>query len=202
MYFAEVRALTRVYFVRHAQSDTSVHDEALRGLTEKGMRDRALVTAFLAGREISAVFSSPCRRAVDTVADFAERYGFTVRTVEDFRERESGGWTEDFAAFTKRQWADFGFKLAGGESLAETQARNISALDRLLEEYAGKNVAVGSHGTALCTVINYFDSSFGGGDFARIAGIMPWIAEFDFDEEKNCVCIKEHDILSKREETK
>ena len=191
--------MTRLYFVRHAQSDTGVRDEMRRGLTEKGMRDRALVTEFLAGRDISAVLSSPYRRAVDTVADFAEKYGFTVRTVDGFRERETGGWVGDFAAFTRRQWTDFGYKLPGGESLGEVQARNVLALGEVLREYAGKNAAVGSHGTALCTLINHFDSSFGGLDYARIAWKMPWIAELCFDDGGGFLYVKEHDIMCETE---
>jgi 2,3-bisphosphoglycerate-dependent phosphoglycerate mutase len=38
--------MTTVYFIRHAQSDTKVHDGRIRPLTEKGMNDRILVTEF------------------------------------------------------------------------------------------------------------------------------------------------------------
>lgn len=65
--------MTTVYFVRHAQSDASVQDPFLRPLTEQGLRDRRLVTEFLSGREVTALFSSPYKRAVDTLADFAEK---------------------------------------------------------------------------------------------------------------------------------
>lgn len=36
-----------IYFVRHAESDSRVHDEFLRPLTEKGIQDSALVTNYL-----------------------------------------------------------------------------------------------------------------------------------------------------------
>ncbi len=38
--------MTHLYYVRHAQPDYSVHDDLTRPLTEKGMRDCALVTDF------------------------------------------------------------------------------------------------------------------------------------------------------------
>ena len=63
--------MTHLYYVRHAQPDYSVHDDLTRPLTEKGMRDCALVTDFLTDKSIDRVFSSPYKRAVDTVQPFA-----------------------------------------------------------------------------------------------------------------------------------
>lgn len=60
------------------------------------------------------------------------------------------------------------------------QARNINALRTVLEKYKDKTVVVGSHGTALSTIINYFDSSFGYDEFAEIKSLMPWIVKFVF----------------------
>ena len=42
--------MTHLYYVRHAQPDYSVHDDLTRPLTEKGMRDCALVTDFSHGQ--------------------------------------------------------------------------------------------------------------------------------------------------------
>ena len=51
--------MTHLYYVRHAQPDYSVHDDLTRPLTEKSMRDCALVTDFLTDKSIDRVFSSP-----------------------------------------------------------------------------------------------------------------------------------------------
>lgn len=92
------------------------------------------------------------------------------------------------------QWNDFTYKLSDGECLQEVQTRNMSALQQILNKYAGKNIVVGSHGTALSTIINYYDNSFGYNDFERIKNVMPWIVEFVFDEDTKCIMIKEHDL--------
>ena len=92
------------------------------------------------------------------------------------------------------QWNDFTYKLSDGECLQEVQARNMSALQQVLNKYAGKNIVVGSHGTALSTIINYYDHSFGYNDFEKIKNVMPWIVEFVFDENTKCIMIKEHDL--------
>lgn len=187
--------MTRVFFVRHAEPNYNNHNDLLRELSPKGMKDRTLVTDFLADKEIDAVLSSPYKRAVDTVGDFAGKYGFAIEIVEDFRERKvTDVWIDNFRDFSKRQWADFDFKLPGGESLNEVQRRNIAALKTVLQKYAGKNIVIGTHGTALSSIIHYYDNSFGYETFQRIRGIMPWIVEVAFDEDGQCLEIREHEL--------
>ena len=43
--------MTTIYFVRHAQPNYENHDDMSRELSEKGLRDRALVTDFLRDRK-------------------------------------------------------------------------------------------------------------------------------------------------------
>lgn len=189
--------MTHIYFIRHAQPNYDNHDDASRELSPKGLADRALVTDFLAERSIDLVLSSPFKRAVDTVKDFADRYGHTVTTVDDFRERKvDSGWIEDFRAFSMRQWADFSYKLPEGESLGEVQKRNIAALKRVLKKHPDKTIAIASHGTALSTIINYYEPSFRFEEFERIRTIMPWVVHFTFDGT-TCTAIDEYDLFTK-----
>lgn len=188
--------MTKVYFIRHAQPNLDNHDDFSRELSEKGMADRRLVTEFLSDKKIDAVFSSPYKRAFDTVSDFADKNGLKIQSVDDFREREIGVWLEDFNEFVYKQWSDFDYKLHGGESLKEVQSRNISALNQILNNCNGKNIAVGSHGTAISTIINYYDSSFGYNSFFEIRKLMPWIAELDF-KSYECINIQKYNILQK-----
>jgi len=173
--------MTKVYFVRHADADNSVQDEMVRPLSEKGRRDCALVTEFLRDKNINAVLSSPYRRAVDTIFDFAKSVNQPIQIVNDFREGKlSDVWVEDFKAVYEKQWADFNCKLPDGESLAEVQARNIAALTGVLKAYQGKIIAIGTHGAALSTIINYYDRTFGFEDFVAIANVKPWVVIMDF----------------------
>lgn len=189
--------MTTIYFVRHAQPNYENHDDMSRELSEKGLRDRALVTDFLRDRKVEVVLSSPFKRAVDTVREFAELEGLDIVTIDDFRERKiDSEWIEDFNSFCKMQWHDFDYKLSDGESLGEVQRRNIQALNKVLEEYAGKSIAIGSHGTALSTIINYYDESFGHDEFEKIRGLMPWVVEFSFDGDK-CIGIQKHNLFER-----
>ena len=121
--------MTTVYFVRHAEPNYENHDDMLRELSAKGMEDRKLVTKFLTDKDIDTVLSSPYKRAVDTVSEFAEYIGLDIGIVNDSRERRIDSvWIEDFTAFCKAQWANFDYKLSDGECLGEVQRRNIVAL--------------------------------------------------------------------------
>ena len=189
--------MTKIYFVRHCEPNFNNHDDPTRELSEKGTADTKLVTEFLRDKNIIHVLSSPYKRAVDTVRPFADTFGLTVEINENFRERRVGNcWIEDFNSFSENQWADFDFRLEGGESLRQVQTRNIAALDTVLTNHAGQNVAIGSHGTALSTIINYFSPNFGCEEFIRIKGIMPWIVVFSFDG-KDCTCIEGYDPFRK-----
>ena len=125
--------MTIIYFVRHAESDSSVHDPILRPLTEKGLRDRALVTNFLLDKNIDYAFSSPYKRSIDTIADFAGRKGIEIKVIRDFREHEtiSDSYTDGhYFPFIQKYWENKFYKVPGDESIHELQKRNISALDR------------------------------------------------------------------------
>lgn len=179
--------MTTVYFIRHAQADDSNRDGRNRPLTEKGLADRKLVTAFLQDKDIDIVMSSPFRRAVDTVANFAAKNGFEIEIVEDFRERKSDiDLTKEnigFDAFMERQWTDFNYTYSDGECLAVVQKRNITALNDVLRKHKDKNIVIGTHGTALSTIINYYDRTYGFADFMAMVDILPWVVKMKFDGE-------------------
>lgn len=174
--------ITNVYFVRHAQPDFSIKDDFIRPLTEKGITDSKKVTAALINRKIAAIYSSPYQRAVDTIKDFADTVKLEIITNNNFCERRVGEWLDDFRGYSKKQWEDFDYKLVDGESLREVQERNTSILFDTLKIEMGKNIVIGTHGTALSTIINYFKPDFGHADFWAIIDKMPYILSFKFND--------------------
>lgn len=193
--------MTTIYFVRHAEPNYENHDDLSRELSSKGLRDRSVVTQFLSDKGISVVLSSPYKRAVDTVSEFAELKKINIVTIDDFRERRvDSEWIPDFDAFCQKQWEDFQYKLTDGESLSEVQQRNIAALQSVLKTYQGKNIVIGTHGTALSTIINYYDKKFGYSDFQRIKNLMPWVVRMEFDLER-CVTITQYDLFKDEHST-
>lgn len=74
------------------------------------------------------------------------------------------------------------------------QERNIDALQKILLTCAGQNIVIGGHGTALSTIINFYDSAFGYEDFIRMRSKAPWIVHFTFDGTR-CISIETHDLI-------
>ena len=175
--------MTRVYFVRHAQSDWRSGSDRERGLTAAGMEDRRVVLDFLRDKPVDAFYCSPYRRSLDTVREAAEHFGLPIRTDERLRDREAvpgGNCRELF----RRRWADFDWHEPGGESLRSVQERNIAALTEILEQNRDRTLVVGTHGTALSTILNYYDPDYDCDSFLRIIDWMPFVVELDFDGTK------------------
>lgn len=188
--------MTNVYFITHAESDFNIRDDLRKPLTTKGTEDAKLVTAFLEDKDIHAVLSSPCLRAYDTIKNFAGEKRLSVKTIHDFRERKvDNEWIDDYSSFMKKQWDDFDYKLSSGESLREVQNRNINALNNALSSYEGKNIVIGTHGTALSTMINYYQNSYGYDDFVSMRKLIPRVVKIEFDKNE-CVSMSHIDIFN------
>lgn len=175
--------MTNIYFIRHAEPDTSIHDDEKRPLTKKGEESSVKLIEDFDGLKIDMFISSPYKRAIDTIKPLAENRNSTIHLVYDFRERKiSDGWIENFSDFAKKQWLDFNYKLPNGESLKEVQLRSRNALTTILDRYSGKTIVIGTHGTSLCTILNSYDETFSYSDFEIIKNMMPWVVKMTFDK--------------------
>ena len=175
--------MTRVYFVRHAQPQFSWADDLTRPLTEEGMQDRRIVLEFLQDKKVDVFFCSPYQRSYDTIAEAADFFGKEIHTDARLREREKGNATSNTHDMFQKRWEDHTYHEEGGESIAMVQERNIAALKEILTANRDKTIVIGTHGTALSTILNYYDSSFGCKDFLRLIDWMPFIIELDFNGE-------------------
>ncbi|MEA4920036.1 MAG: histidine phosphatase family protein [Clostridiaceae bacterium] len=187
--------MTRLYFVRHAQSDHSWSDDRTRPLTHEGVADSRRVTDFFRNMEIDSFYSSPYVRSVGTIADVAKLFGLEISLDERLMERQSGhgGNTRELM---RLRWADMDFHESGGESIRMVQQRNMKAIEEILHANPGKSVVIGTHGTALSSILNYYDNSFGVDDFLRIIDWMPYIISLDFEHDK-LLEIAEHFYIKK-----
>ena len=174
---------TTVIFVRHAQSLHPWEDDRTRPLTEAGLMARAIVLDVMRGRQMDAFLCSPHKRSIDTIQPAADFFGMEIMTDEGFRERKSGKNCNGMRHLQER-WNNLDYAEAGGESLRSTQQRNMNALDEALDRYRRKNIMIGTHGTALSTILKYYDHSFGLEDFLRIQDWMPYIVELTFAGHK------------------
>ena len=181
--------MTKVFFVRHAQPLHEHNDDRTRPLTDEGLRDASIVLETLKDKDISAFYCSPYKRSLDTIKQTAEYYHAKIQTDERLREREKGAAGNNHGMFRKR-WADHEYHEDGGESIGMVQRRNVEVLNEILEKNRGGNIVIGTHGTALSAIMNYYNPEFGCDDFLRIIDWMPYIVEMDF-EGRELVGVKE-----------
>lgn len=186
---------TKVYFVRHAQPEHMWEDDRTRPLTDEGKEDAAIVLNFFQDKMIHAFYSSPYQRSYDTIADTAAFFGQKIRTDERLREREKGIGGNNHGMFEKR-WADHDYHEENGESIHMVQERNIAALTDILAENKGRNIVIGTHGTALSAILHYYQPTFGCKDFLRIIDWMPYVMELDFEDDR-LLSQKEHCHIEK-----
>nr|WP_285816571.1 histidine phosphatase family protein [Lactobacillus taiwanensis] len=173
--------MTIVYFVRHAQPNIDIYNDAMRPLSVKGLEDRKKLVLYFKQKKIDVAYSSPFKRAIETIDPIVKDKQISCLIDENLRERKIGNeWITNFNDYCKKQWENFEYHLSNGESLKKVQYRNIKALENIIEKNLNKTIIVGSHGTAIGTIINYYDSSFTYEKFIKIQPLMPFIIKAEF----------------------
>lgn len=148
------------FLIRHAHADW-VPDES-RPLSDQGYRGATRVADLLSPMPIRVIYTSPARRARQTVEPLAARLGLPIHTVPDLRERELGSVADgDFLEAVEATWSDPSFAHPGGESHAAAQRRGVAVLRRLQELHRGEHIVLSTHGTLLALILQYYDRSVG-----------------------------------------
>jgi 2,3-bisphosphoglycerate-dependent phosphoglycerate mutase len=177
--------ITKIYFIRHAKPDFSIKSDLQRPLSIEGIEGSNELIETFKEIKIDRIFSSPFKRALQTIEPISKDKNIRIEIIDDFRERKiCNNWINNFDEYSKNQWNDFSYKLIDGESLIEVQERNINSLEKILIGNMGKTIIIGTHGTALSTIINYYDNKFSYKDFLGIVNIMPYIIKFEFDNKE------------------
>ena len=183
--------MTTIYFIRHNEPDRSVEDDLLQPLTARGREKITEVTVYLEDKGITAVYSSDCRRTLETISGFAEYSGLPIYTDVRLREGILGCPSEENRIHTERQWHDHEYRLPAGESLQQVKNRMRACVEEILREHSGETIAVCSHGTAMCALINSYDTEFGWSRARAVKRVWPWILRFDFDEQNRMIKYEE-----------
>ena len=169
---------TRLYLVRHAHAVWRP-DES-RPLSPRGRKDAEHVARLLAPLGIGAIYSSPSRRAVETIAPLATQAGLSPVLLDDLRERELPVQApEAFESAVESSWRNPEKGVGDGESNRTAQARGVRAIQSVLSAHSGERIVVSTHGNLLALVLNAFDSSFGYQFWTRMT--FPDVYETTFD---------------------
>lgn len=159
--------MTKILLIRHATTDTV--GKRLSGrkpgvhLNEEGRMQAQRLAERLALLPVSAIYSSPLERAVETAEPIAKALHLQTVADENFLEIEFGEWTDcsfeelrndpRFQRFNSfRSCAS----VPGGEAMIEAQTRMISGLQKLCIRHQHETVAVVSHSDIIKAAVAYY----------------------------------------------
>jgi len=151
--------VTTLYLVRHAHADWN-RDEG-RSLSKRGREQADVLATRLAQLPIETIYSSPARRALETIEPLSHRLRIEPVTVLDLRERElvvAAG--TDFETAVQAAWLAPTSSISG-ESNEVAQSRGLAAIRRIISEQSGRFSVVATHGNLLALVLNGFKPTVG-----------------------------------------
>lgn len=153
----------KIYFVRHGESEANVLREfsissTRHPLTANGVAQANALAFHMADKHISAIYSSPVLRAVQTANILGSSLGLEVQLANELSEwsvgelegtRDQDGW--DRHTRVQEDWFirhNDTSKIPGGESYLEIQARFMPFIDRILLKHHGQshNLVLVAHG--------------------------------------------------------
>ena len=159
--------ITRLFLVRHGATAATEEDRfsgsAGAELSDAGRAQAARLGERLAQQNITAVYSSPLSRALETARIVAGRCGVDFVTRDGLREIGHGHWEgmkrdeveREFAAEYASWEADpFTFAPAGGESGVAVLARALPVVREIVATHPGAQVLVVSHKATIRLVMS------------------------------------------------
>jgi 2,3-bisphosphoglycerate-dependent phosphoglycerate mutase len=150
--------MSTLYLVRHAHAEWTPDEN--RPLSTQGSKDANRVVNTLYAYPISVIYSSPARRAYQTITPLARRMGLTIHMEPDLQERRLGdGVFDDFFTAVEVTWQNPLFAHPGGESSVMAQKRGIAVVQRLLEKHPAQHIVLSTHGNLMALVLQTFDPS-------------------------------------------
>lgn len=149
---------TRLYLIRHGATQLSAEDRFAGSvdvlLSDAGREQARRLGLRLSGEPISAVYSSPMQRTIDTARAISGHHDLEVETIADLREIAHGRWEGRTRAEVEREFSEeylrweedpFSFAPVSGESGLQVTARALPVLLQLVERHDGKPFVIVSH---------------------------------------------------------
>ena len=159
--------VTRLLLVRHGATAATEEDRFSGSsgaeLSEQGRWQAARLGERLSRQNITAVYSSPLSRALDTARIVADRCGLEPVTRDGLREIGHGHWEgmkrEDVERQFEAEYAawetdPFTFAPEGGESGVSVLARALPVIREIVTAHPGGQVLVVSHKATLRLVLS------------------------------------------------
>jgi probable phosphoglycerate mutase len=157
---------TRVYLIRHAQSQGNTGEDFTTGdpdLTDVGREQAERLGVRMKNARLDAIYASPLRRTQETAFAIADVTGLEVVPKADLREVTLGSPDNDIRQLPAAEQVEISHRIIregtwdafpGSEGSAASRLRVGAVMDEIIAETAGKRVAVVVHAAFIQTYIS------------------------------------------------
>ena len=199
--------MTKIILERHGQSignrDGIYLGHTDLGLTEKGIEQAECTAQHLKNENITAIYSSDLKRAMETALPHARLHGAELETSVALREMHVGDWEggdvkelkklEEFTV--RRTYRDFVYP--NGESVVDASVRMKNEIIRLAEANPDTTILIVSHSAAI-RAFWYYLEGYTELDMLDVVPIMKNASYcvLNYDGELHAVSYALHDHLS------
>jgi len=169
--------MTKIYLIRHGQTEWN-KTQTFRGrtdilLNERGHKEAEAILVALKNRDISAVYTSPLRRSIETAKPIAEFFNVEIVRVKGLIDINYGDWQgleiDDVKERYKDQYNKWEkepnlIRFPNGETLDEVRERSFFAFKDIARENTDKSIVVIPHRVInkviLCALLGLDNSHF------------------------------------------
>ncbi len=156
------RRMTKIFLIRHAETEPTGDDATLWPLSERGESQVRELTAQPFWDEVKAIICSDEQKAVATVQSIAFEHGIPLYTRSCLRElARTPGIIGDYAARVQEVFAKPALSVGGWERAADAQARIVACIHGLIQEFDAAPFAIVSHGMLLALLLAAMQSELG-----------------------------------------
>ena len=159
--------ITRVFLVRHGATTLTAEDRFAGStdvpLSDAGREQARRLAVRLRPQRLTAVYTSPLGRAMETAQILAQPFGLETQVRPALREISHGRWEQLTRAEVAEKFAEeaaewdkdpFTFAPPGGESGLDVTARALPALLEIVRHHPGEKVLVVSHKATIRLLIS------------------------------------------------
>jgi probable phosphoglycerate mutase len=159
--------MATLFLIRHALTAKTGHVLYGRAqgvsLDDRGRAQAVRLAERFRPVRLTAIYSSPLERCVETVEPLAAAQRLPVVQRAELIEMDAGSWTGKTLASVRRraawkviQEAPGSFRFPGGESFPEAANRVVAELERIARRHRRGRVAVATHGDIVRIAITHF----------------------------------------------
>lgn len=162
--------MVKLVLIRHGESELNsrsvFYGHLDPGLSENGRLQAELLSKNYHYDKPDLLVCSDMKRALETAAPLAQRFGLKINAEQDLKEMDFGLWEGLEYCEINSRWPDelkcfysdpYEAHIPGGESMKQVESRCIKRIKELVLEHQNKNetIAIVAHGIVIKLIIAY-----------------------------------------------